>query len=159
MHTTLLVIKAWTPCWIPFSKTLQQKSKDSFTSSHNFQWQATVPRLRAHIIWLCPPITVIPKSIPKKAKTHAGILGIKCADAIAKCSVENQRGRGIHINTDAHPHSSIFWPAMMENPPPAYLPDTLNICQPGPLTDRVSIFSAINAVKAHMHAQQNLDPK
>jgi len=65
-------------------------------------------------------------------KAHAGILGNECADAIAKCSTENQSGHDIHTSTDAHPHSSIFWPARVENPPPAYLSDTLNTCQPGP---------------------------
>ena len=52
-----------------------------------------------------------------KGKAHAGILGNECADAIAKCSVEYQSGHDIHINTDAHPHSSIFWPAKVETPP------------------------------------------
>jgi ribonuclease HI len=41
-----------------------------------------------------------------KVRAHAGILGNESADAIAKCSAENQRGHDIHINTDAHPHSS-----------------------------------------------------
>jgi hypothetical protein len=52
-----------------------------------------------------------------KVKANAGILGNECADAIEKCSAENQRGHDIHINTDAHPHSSIFWPAKVETPP------------------------------------------
>jgi hypothetical protein len=45
-----------------------------------------------------------------KVKAHAGILGIECADVLtANCSAENQNGHDIHmINTDAHPHSSIF---------------------------------------------------
>jgi hypothetical protein len=47
-----------------------------------------------------------------KVKAHAGILGNECADAIAKCSAQNhQSGHDIHINSDDHPHSSIFWPA------------------------------------------------
>jgi hypothetical protein len=37
------------------------------------------------------------------------ILGNECAEAIAKGSAENQNGHDIHSNTDAHPHSSIFW--------------------------------------------------
>jgi hypothetical protein len=50
-----------------------------------------------------------------KVKALAGILGNECAGA---CSLENQSGHDIHIYTDAHPHSSIFWPARVENPPP-----------------------------------------
>jgi hypothetical protein len=76
-----------------------------------------------------------------KVKAHAGILGNECADAIAKCSAKNQSGHGILINTDAHPHSSIFWPARVESPPPACLSDTLNTSQPGLPADRLSIFS------------------
>jgi hypothetical protein len=79
-----------------------------------------------------------------KGKAHAGILGNECADAIAKCSVEYQSGHDIHINTDAHPHSSIFWPARVENPPLAYLLDTLNTSQPGPSAERLSIFSNLD---------------
>jgi len=75
-----------------------------------------------------------------KVKAHADILGIECADALAKCSAENQSGHDIPINADAHPHSSILWPARVENPPPACLPDTLNTCQPGHPADRFSIF-------------------
>ena len=41
-----------------------------------------------------------------KVKSHAGSLGNECADTIAKRSVENQSGHDIHINTNAHPHSS-----------------------------------------------------
>jgi len=52
-----------------------------------------------------------------KVKAHAGILGNECADAVAKCSAENQSDHDIHINTDAHPHSSIFWPARVETLP------------------------------------------
>ena len=84
-----------------------------------------------------------------KVKAHAGILGIECADVIAKCSAENQSGHDT-IYTDAHPHSSISLPARVENPHPACLPDTLNTCQPGPPAKRLSIFSYLNAVKAHM---------
>jgi hypothetical protein len=90
---------------------------------------------------------------------HAGILGNECADATAKCSAENQSGHDIHIKTEAHPHSSIFWPVRVKNPPPACLPDTLNTCQPGPPADRLSIFSDLDAVKAHMHVQHKLGPK
>jgi len=32
----------------------------------------------------------------------------------------------------------------VENPPPAYLPDTLNTCQPGPPAERLSIFSDLD---------------
>ena len=60
-----------------------------------------------------------------KVKAHAGFLGNECADAIAKCSAVNQSGHDTHINTDARPHSSIFWPTRVENPPPC-LPDTPN---------------------------------
>jgi ribonuclease HI len=84
-----------------------------------------------------------------KVRAHAGILGNECADAIAKFSAENQSGHDIHINTDAHPHSSIFWPARVENPSPACLPDTLNTCQPGPSAERLSILSDLDAEKAH----------
>jgi len=94
-----------------------------------------------------------------KVKAHAGILGNECADAIAKCSAENQSGHDIHINTDAHPHSSIFCPARVENPPPACLPDTLNTCQRRPPAKRFSIFSNLDAVKAHMHVQHKLGLK
>ena len=68
-----------------------------------------------------------------KLKAHAGILGKECADTVAKCSVENQSGHDIHINTDTHPHprSSISWSAREGDPPPACLPDILNTCQPG----------------------------
>jgi len=52
-----------------------------------------------------------------KVKAHAGILGNECADAIAKCSAENLSGHDFYINTDVHPHSSIFWPARVENLP------------------------------------------
>jgi hypothetical protein len=57
MHKSLLVIEAYMPCGIPLSKTLQQKSKDYFIDSHDFQLQATIPRLNAHTTRLCPPIT------------------------------------------------------------------------------------------------------
>jgi ribonuclease HI len=93
-----------------------------------------------------------------KVKAHAGILGNEFADAMAKRSADNQSGHKIHINTDAHPHSSVFWPARVENPPPACLPDTLNTCQLGPPAERLSIFSDLDAVKAHMHVQHNLGP-
>jgi ribonuclease HI len=94
-----------------------------------------------------------------KVKAHAGILGNECADAIAKCSAGNQSGHDIHINIDAHPHSSIIWPARVENPPPACLTDNPNTCQPGPPVDRLSIVSDLDAVKAHMHVQYKLGPK
>ena len=57
------------------------------------------------------------------------------------------------------PHHSKLWPARMENPPPVCLPDTLDTYQPGPPVDRLSIFSDLNAVKAHMHVQHKLGPK
>jgi hypothetical protein len=78
-----------------------------------------------------------------KVKAHAGILRNECA--ISKCSVENQSGLDIHINTDAHPHSSISWPARVENPPPSCLPNTLNawVDHSGPPADRLSIFSGL----------------
>ena len=91
-----------------------------------------------------------------KVKALAGILGNECAGA---CSLENQSGHDIHIYTDAHPHSSIFWPARVENPPPACLLDTFNTCQPGPPADRISILSDLDAVIAHKHAQHKLGPK
>ena len=93
-----------------------------------------------------------------KFKAHAGILGNECADAITKCSAENQSGHDIHSYTDARSHllSSIFWPERVENPPPACLPDTLNTCQPGPPPERLSIFSDLDAAKAHMHVQLKL---
>ena len=94
-----------------------------------------------------------------KVKAHAGILGNRWADAIAKCSAEIQSGHDIHINADAHPHSSIFWPARVENPPPACLPDTPNTCQRGPPAERLSIFSDLDAVNAQMHVQHKLGPK
>ena len=65
----------------------------------------------------------------------------------------------VHINTDAHPHLSIFWPAGVEEPSPACLPDTLNTCQRGPPGERTSIFSGLDALKAHMHVQHKLGPK
>jgi len=84
-----------------------------------------------------------------RVKAHAGILGNECADAIAKRFAENPSGHDIHINTNAHPHSSIFRPARVKNPPPACLPDTLNTCQPGPPAERLFIFSNVDVVKAH----------
>jgi hypothetical protein len=48
---------------------------------------------------------------------------------------QNSSGHDIHINTDTHPHSTIFWPARVENPP------------------NLPIFSNLDAVKAHMHIQ------
>ena len=63
------------------------------------------------------------------------------------------------MNTDAHPHPSIFWPARVDNPPLTCLPDTLNICQLGPPAERLSVFWDIDAVKAHMHLQCKLGPK
>ena len=94
-----------------------------------------------------------------KIKAHADFLGNECAGAKAECSAENQSGLGIHMNTDAHPHPSIFWPARVENPPSACLPDTLNTCQPGPPAERLSMFSDLDAVKVHMHVQHKLGPK
>jgi hypothetical protein len=46
----------------------------------------------------------------------------------------------------------------VENPPPAYVPDTLNTCQPRPPADRLSIFSDLDAVShiAHMHVQAHM---
>ena len=44
-------------------------------------------------------------------------------------SAENQSGYDIYSNHNAHPHSSTFWPARVENPPLACLPDTNNTCQ------------------------------
>jgi hypothetical protein len=93
-----------------------------------------------------------------KFKARAGILGNDCADATAKCSVENQSGHDIHNNIDAHPHLTIFWPARVEDPPPACLPDTPDTCQPGPPAERFSIFSDIDAVKTRMHVQHKLGP-
>ena len=93
-----------------------------------------------------------------KVKAHASILGNKCADALAKCSAQNQSGHDIHNNTDAHPHSSIFWPARVDNPPPACIPDTIYTCQSGPPAERLSIFSDLDAVEAHMHVQHKLGP-
>jgi len=75
------------------------------------------------------------------------------------CSTVIQSGHDIHIHTDAYPHSSIFWPARVEITLPACLPDTLNTCQPGPPAKRLSIFSDLDAVKAHMHVQHKLGPK
>jgi hypothetical protein len=95
-----------------------------------------------------------------KVKAQAGILGNECADAIAKCSAENHSGHDIHINTDAHPHSSKFWPARVENPPPDKLPGTLkNTCQRGPPAESLSILSDLDAVSARMHVQHKLGPK
>jgi hypothetical protein len=101
---------------------------------------------------------------PYEVKAHAGILGNEClgnecADAIAKCFAEIKVATTSHINTDAHPHSSIFWPARMENPLPACLPDALNTCQRRPPPERLSIFSDLNAIKAHMHVQHKLGSK
>ena len=90
-----------------------------------------------------------------KVKACAGILENECADAMAKCSAESQNGHDIHNYTDAHPHSSISWPARVENPPQAYLPNALNICQQGPPVHRLSIFPDLDAGKAHMHVQHN----
>jgi hypothetical protein len=94
-------------------------------------------------------------SICTRLKAHAGIPGNECTDAIAKCSAENQSGLDIHINSNAHFHSSIIWSARVEKPPPACLPDTLNTCQPGPPAERLSIFSDLDAVKAHVMCNTN----
>ena len=94
-----------------------------------------------------------------KVKSSCWHPGMRCADAVAKCSAENQSGHDIHINTDAHPNSSISWPARVVNTPPAYLPDALNTCQRGPPAERLSIFSDLDAVKAHMHVQHKLGTK
>ena len=85
------------------------------------------------------------------------MIGNDCADAIAKCSTENQSGHDIHTNTDAHPQLSIFRAARVDPPPPACLIDALNTCQPGPPVDR-NKFSDMNAVKAHIHDQHKLGP-
>jgi hypothetical protein len=53
----------------------------------------------------------------------------------------------------------MFWPARVENPPPACLPDTLNTCKPGPPAERLSIFSDCDVVKARMHIQHKLGLK
>ena len=50
----------------------------------------------------------------------------------------------------SHP-SSIFWPARMADYPPVHLPKTLNTWQSLPALERLSIFSDLSAVKAHMH--------
>ena len=81
------------------------------------------------------------------------MIGNDCADAIANCSAEIQSGH------DIHRRPSIYWPARVGNPPPACLPGTLNTCQPGPPAERFSIFSNLNAVKAHMHVHHKLGPK
>jgi hypothetical protein len=94
-----------------------------------------------------------------KVKAHAGILRNECAGAVTRCSAENQSGHDIHVNTDAHPDLSIFWPARVLDPPPAYLPETINTCQPGPPVDRLSNLSNQNAAKAHMHNQHKPGPK
>jgi hypothetical protein len=94
------------------------------------------------------------------ARTHARTHKTK-ADAIANCSAESQSGRDIQIHTDAHPpfihllasKGGIFWPARGVNPPPACLPHALSTCQPGLPTDRLSIFSDLDAVMAHMHVR------
>ena len=52
-----------------------------------------------------------------------------------------------------HPHLFLFCPARVENPP------SDNTCQPGLPADRLSIFSDLDAVKAHMHVQHKLGPK
>jgi len=56
--------------------------------------------------------------------------------------------------------SIFFWTARVEKPSPACLPDTLNTCQePGLPVERLSIFSDLDAVKAHMLVQHKLGPK
>jgi len=47
----------------------------------------------------------------------------------------------LHSNTNAHPHSSIFWSVRVIDPPPTLLPETLNTCQSLPSAERLSIFS------------------
>jgi hypothetical protein len=73
--------------------------------------------------------------------------------------VENQSGHDIHINTDTHSHLSIFWPARVDNPPPACLPNTLILTPARPSAERLSIFSDLDLVKAHMHIQHKLRPE
>ena len=75
------------------------------------------------------------------------MIGNDCADAIAKCSTENQSGHDIHTNTDAHPQLSIFRAARVDPPPPACLIDALNTCQPGPPAYRPSILQTLLFLK------------
>ena len=56
-----------------------------------------------------------------------------------------------------HPYSG--QQGRVENPPPACLPDTLNTCQRRPPAKRFSIFSNLDALKAHMHIQLGLKSK
>jgi len=42
--------------------------------------------------------------------------------------------------------------------PTAHLPGTPSTCQPGPPEERFSIFSDLDAVKAHAYAQYKLGP-
>jgi hypothetical protein len=93
-----------------------------------------------------------------KRYKHAKLLENSVRGAVV-ISAENQSGHDIHINTDAHLHSSFFWPERVENPFPAYLPDTPNIYQRGPLAERLSDFLDLDAVKAHMHGPYKLGPK
>jgi hypothetical protein len=85
-----------------------------------------------------------------KVKAHAGILGNKLADAIAKCSAENQRGRDIHIYNGAHSHSSIFWPARVKTLTQlAYqillTPANQSLQQTGSLFSQISIRESTHA--------------
>jgi hypothetical protein len=120
---------------IPALVALTYKSKGSAT------WRFVVHhiQLSKDTIHLC------------KVKAHAGSLGNECANAMAKCSVGNQSGHDIHINTDANPHSSVFWLARVGDPSPACLPDTP--------AERLSISSDLDAIKAQMHVQHKLGYK
>jgi len=132
---------AYTICVLIFSNEPQTLSLCSFSSLSD-----TVGCCTAQLI------TVF-KSMPEVFTPWCALfyntLGNKCADATAKSSAENQSGHDIHIDTDAHPHSSISWPARVGDPSPVCQPDTPNTCQPGPPAERFSIFSDLDMLWKH----------
>ena len=103
MHTSLLVIEVCTPCWIPLSKTLQQKSKDYFIDSHDLQWQATIPRLNAHVIGLCPPATTWQPfaTMPWSQKKDVWVFSLDFTPDFHEFWKAHQRDRVFNIRTDA----------------------------------------------------------
>jgi hypothetical protein len=86
-----------------------------------------------------------------KVKAHAGILGNESADAIAKCSAENQCGHDFHSNTDTppiHPYSGKYgWETLPQLAYPILLTPVNEGLRGWSPAERLSIFSDLDAVK------------
>jgi len=100
-----------------------------------------------------------------QVKTHAGILGHKYTDAIAKCSARMNPG---HMPCRSHSHWSpspfifFFWPARVLERSAALLPEILNTCQLLLSAEIFFIFSDLDAVKVFVCvrslSKKNLKP-